>query len=89
MSNSDFGMVNEVRRSRYKVAVDVDEGRGRRKNNLVEVRQHKREESLWMKRKEGLQNNVFEREKGFENGASSLSSSGFLYEVQSPPPLSL
>lgn len=45
----------EVRRSRYKVAVDADEGRRRREDNMVEIRKNKREESLLKKRREGLQ----------------------------------
>ncbi|KAF7850356.1 hypothetical protein BT93_L5573 [Corymbia citriodora subsp. variegata] len=45
----------EVRRNRYKVAVDADEGRRRREDNLVEIRKSKREESLLKKRREGLQ----------------------------------
>ncbi|GAA0179642.1 transporter [Lithospermum erythrorhizon] len=44
----------EVRRSRYKVAVDADEGRRRREDNMVEIRKSKREESLLKKRREGL-----------------------------------
>ncbi|GAA0139587.1 transporter [Lithospermum erythrorhizon] len=45
----------EVRRNRYKVAVDVDEGRRRREDQMVEIRKSKREESLLKKRREGLQ----------------------------------
>ncbi|KAG2726973.1 hypothetical protein I3760_01G138200 [Carya illinoinensis] len=45
----------EVRRNRYKVAVDADEGRRRREDNMVEIRKNKREESLQKKRREGLQ----------------------------------
>jgi len=45
----------EVRRNKYKVAVDADEGRRRREDNLVEIRKNKREESLLKKRREGLQ----------------------------------
>ncbi|KAJ0092329.1 hypothetical protein Patl1_24946 [Pistacia atlantica] len=45
----------EVRRNRYKVAVDADEGRRRREDNMVEIRKSKREESLLKKRREGLQ----------------------------------
>ncbi|KAL6527589.1 hypothetical protein OROMI_029400 [Orobanche minor] len=45
----------DVRRSRYKVAVDADEGRRRREDNLVEIRKNKREENLLKKRREGLQ----------------------------------
>jgi len=45
----------EVRRNRYKVAVDADEGRRRREDNMVEIRKSKREESLQKKRREGLQ----------------------------------
>ncbi|KAJ0251194.1 Importin subunit alpha-2 [Hirschfeldia incana] len=45
----------EVRRNRYKVAVDAGEGRRRREDNMVEIRKTKREESLLKKRREGLQ----------------------------------
>lgn len=45
----------EVRRNRYKVAVDAEEGRRRREDNMVEIRKNKREESLLKKRREGLQ----------------------------------
>ncbi|KAK9206954.1 hypothetical protein WN943_017237 [Citrus x changshan-huyou] len=45
----------EVRRSKYKVAVDAEEGRRRREDNMVEIRKNKREESLLKKRREGLQ----------------------------------
>lgn len=45
----------ETRRNRYKVAVDADEGRRRREDNMVEIRKNKREESLLKKRREGLQ----------------------------------
>ena len=45
----------EVRRNRCKVAVDADEGRRRREDNMVEIRKSKREESLQKKRREGLQ----------------------------------
>ncbi|GLT42604.1 hypothetical protein SLA2020_165950 [Shorea laevis] len=44
----------EVRRNRYKVAVDAEEGRRRREDNMVEIRKNKREESLLKKRREGL-----------------------------------
>jgi importin subunit alpha-6/7 len=37
------------------VAVDADEGRRRRVENLVEIRKSRREESLLKKRREGLQ----------------------------------
>ncbi|KAI5658613.1 hypothetical protein M9H77_27406 [Catharanthus roseus] len=47
----------DARRSRYKVAVDAEEGRRRREDNMVEVRKNRREESLQKKRREGLQNN--------------------------------
>ncbi|CAI0467120.1 unnamed protein product [Linum tenue] len=46
---------NENRRNKYKVAVDADEGRRRREDNMVEIRKNKREESLMKKRREGLQ----------------------------------
>ncbi|GAB4841067.1 hypothetical protein Ancab_021812 [Ancistrocladus abbreviatus] len=45
----------EVRRSRYKVAVDAEEGRRRREDNMVEIRKNRREESLQKKRREGAQ----------------------------------
>ncbi|GLT32541.1 hypothetical protein SLA2020_072020 [Shorea laevis] len=45
----------EARRNRYKVAVDAEEGRRRREDNMVEIRKSKREESLQKKRREGLQ----------------------------------
>lgn len=45
----------EVRRNRYKVAVDAEEGRRRREDNLVEIRKNKREENLMKKRREGMQ----------------------------------
>ncbi|GFY90525.1 importin alpha isoform 2 [Actinidia rufa] len=47
----------EVRRNRYKVAVDAEEGRRRREDNMVEIRKSRREESLMKKRREGLQPN--------------------------------
>lgn len=47
----------EVRRGRYKVAVDAEEGRRRREDNMVEIRKSRREESLQKKRREGFQNN--------------------------------
>ncbi|GAA0174892.1 hypothetical protein LIER_41811 [Lithospermum erythrorhizon] len=55
---------SSTRRRRYKVAVDVDEGRRRRKNNLIEIQKNKRKESLWMKRREMLQINLIESKKG-------------------------
>ncbi|XP_047975371.1 importin subunit alpha-1-like isoform X1 [Salvia hispanica] len=48
----------EARRSRYKVAVDADEGRRRREDIMVEIRKTKREENLTKKRREGLQSAV-------------------------------
>ncbi|KAI3815478.1 hypothetical protein L1987_15147 [Smallanthus sonchifolius] len=44
----------EVRRNRYKVAVDAEEGRRRREDNMVEIRKNRREESLQKKRREGI-----------------------------------
>lgn len=44
----------EVRRNKYKVAVDADEGRRRREDNMVEIRKNKREENLLKKRREGM-----------------------------------
>ncbi|KVH99803.1 Armadillo, partial [Cynara cardunculus var. scolymus] len=40
----------EVRRNRYKVSVDAEEGRRRREDNMVEIRKNKREENLLKKR---------------------------------------
>ncbi|KAF8401388.1 hypothetical protein HHK36_012326 [Tetracentron sinense] len=45
----------EVRRNRYKVSVDAEEGRRRREDNMVEIRKNRREESLLKKRREGVQ----------------------------------
>ncbi|XP_047981071.1 importin subunit alpha-2-like [Salvia hispanica] len=45
----------ELRRNRYKVAVDADEGRRRREDNMVEIRKSRREENLQKKRREGIQ----------------------------------
>ena len=47
----------EVRRNWYKVAVEANEGRQQRKDNMMEIckSKSKREESLQKKRCEGLQ----------------------------------
>ncbi|WOL16442.1 importin subunit alpha-1b-like [Canna indica] len=45
----------EVRRNKYKVAVEAEEGRRRREDNMVEIRKNRREESLQKKRREGMQ----------------------------------
>ncbi|CAA0815611.1 Importin subunit alpha-1 [Striga hermonthica] len=45
----------EVRRNRFKVAVDAEEGRRRREDNMVEIRKNRREENLQKKRREGVQ----------------------------------
>nr|AHJ25927.1 importin subunit alpha-1 [Senecio scandens] len=50
----------DVRRSRYKVAVDAEEGRRRREDNMVEIRKTRREENLLKKRREGLQAQQFQ-----------------------------
>lgn len=50
---------SEIRRSKYKVAVDAEEGRRRREDHMVEIRKNKREESLLKKRCEGLQAQQF------------------------------
>ncbi|CAH9055074.1 unnamed protein product [Cuscuta europaea] len=49
----------EGRRNKYKVAVDAEEGRRRREDNMVEIRKSKREESLLKKRRDGLQGQPF------------------------------
>ncbi|MCD7470675.1 hypothetical protein HAX54_010693 [Datura stramonium] len=57
---SDSGRTQgtEVRRNfGSKVAVDAEEGRRRREDNMVEIRKNKREENLQKKRREGLQAN--------------------------------
>ncbi|KAH7655077.1 Importin subunit alpha protein [Dioscorea alata] len=45
----------DLRRNKYKVAVDAEEGRRRREENMVEIRKSRREESLQKKRREGMQ----------------------------------
>ncbi|KAL2556615.1 Importin subunit alpha-1 [Forsythia ovata] len=50
----------EVRRRRYKVAVDAEEGRRRRQGNMVDIRKNRREESLLKKRREGFQGQQFQ-----------------------------
>ncbi|XP_047321576.1 importin subunit alpha-1-like [Impatiens glandulifera] len=42
----------EIRRNRYKVAVDADEGRRRREDDMVEIRKNRREENLQKKRRD-------------------------------------
>lgn len=49
----------EVRRNRYKVAVDAEEGRRRREDNMVEIRKNKREENLQKKRREAVTGSQF------------------------------
>ncbi|KAK6161028.1 hypothetical protein DH2020_004409 [Rehmannia glutinosa] len=70
----------EVRRSRYKVAVDADEGRRRREDNMVEIRKSKREESLLKKRREGLQQQP-------QQFSASLHSSALEKKLESLPSL--
>ncbi|KAM0951169.1 putative importin-alpha, importin-beta-binding domain, armadillo-like helical [Dioscorea sansibarensis] len=48
----------DLRRNKYKVAVDAEEGRRRREENMVEIRKSRREESLQKKRREGIQPQV-------------------------------
>ncbi|XP_059652341.1 importin subunit alpha-1a-like [Cornus florida] len=48
----------EDRRNKYKVAVDAEEGRRRREDDMVEIRKNRREESLQKKRRQGLQANL-------------------------------
>ncbi|EEF43042.1 importin alpha, putative [Ricinus communis] len=68
----------EVRRNRYKVAVDADEGRRRREDNMVEIRKNKREENLQKKRREGLQAQQFP-------AAVNLTSSNMEKKLESLP----
>ncbi|CAN6468288.1 unnamed protein product [Victoria cruziana] len=49
----------EVRKKSYKVAVDADEARRKREDNMVEIRKNKREENLLKKRREGMQAQAF------------------------------
>lgn len=44
----------EVRKKGYKLAVDADEARRKREDNMVEIRKSKREESLLKKRRDGM-----------------------------------
>ncbi|GAA0153606.1 hypothetical protein LIER_11806 [Lithospermum erythrorhizon] len=46
----------EVRRNRYKVVVDANEGRPKREDQMVDIRKRKREETFLKKRRKGLQN---------------------------------
>lgn len=43
----------DVRKKNYKLAVDADDARRKREDNLVEIRKSKREENLQKKRREG------------------------------------
>ncbi|KAM1145524.1 hypothetical protein ACFX19_038166 [Malus domestica] len=49
----------EVHRNSYEVAVDADEGRRRREDNMVDIRKSKGKESLLKKRHEGFQAQQF------------------------------
>ncbi|ONK61621.1 uncharacterized protein A4U43_C08F31860 [Asparagus officinalis] len=62
----------EVRRNRYKFAVDADEGRRRREDNMVEIRKSKREENLMKKRREGMQSQAFSQVSAIEKKLESL-----------------
>ncbi|GMJ01036.1 IMPORTIN ALPHA, IMPORTIN ALPHA ISOFORM 1, importin alpha isoform 1 [Hibiscus trionum] len=44
----------EVRKNRYKVAFDAEEGRRRREDSMVKIRKNNREQNLLKKRREGL-----------------------------------
>ena len=63
----------EVRRNRYKVAVDAEEGRRRREDNMVEIRKNKREENLLKKRREGLQAQLLQQQPLSSSIANSAS----------------
>ncbi|KAK1294687.1 Importin subunit alpha-1 [Acorus calamus] len=67
----------EVRRNRYKVAVDAEEGRRRREDNMVEIRKNKRRESLLKKRREGMQ--------AIQSFSSSLQPSAVEKKLESLP----
>ncbi|GBG63399.1 hypothetical protein CBR_g38022 [Chara braunii] len=45
----------ESRRKNFKKAIDADDARRKREDNMVEIRKSKREESLLKKRREGMQ----------------------------------
>ncbi|XP_020254907.1 importin subunit alpha-2-like [Asparagus officinalis] len=66
----------EVRRNKYKVAVDAEEGRRRREDNMVEIRKSKREENLQKKRREGMAAAAFPQ---------SIPSSGVEKKLESLP----
>ncbi|GJR29605.1 importin subunit alpha-2 [Tanacetum coccineum] len=63
----------EVRRNRYKVAVDADEGRRRREDNMVEIRKNKREENLQKKRREVVAGgaNQFPLQTNFQSASAN------------------
>lgn len=63
----------EVRRNRYKVSVDADEGRRRREDNMVEIRKNKREENLQKKRREGLSASMSSATQQGQDFSSSIS----------------
>lgn len=44
----------EVRKKGFKLAIDADEARRKREDNMVEIRKSKREESLLKKRRDGM-----------------------------------
>lgn len=77
----------DVRRNRYKVAVDAEEGRRRREDTMVEIRKSRREESLQKKRREGLATQQMPSSltatPTFENEVFISSPSFFGYEYKS------
>eukprot|EP01018_Ginkgo_biloba_P025898 Gb_25500 [translate_table: standard] len=48
----------EIRKNRYKVAVDAEEARRKREDNLIEIRKNKREENLQKKRSISVSSNA-------------------------------
>ncbi|KAL0716719.1 hypothetical protein Bca4012_066041 [Brassica carinata] len=75
----------EVRRNRYKVAVDAEEGRRRREDNMVEIRKTKREESLLKKRREGLQST--QQQPQFAPSSAAAAASSVEKKLESLPSL--
>ncbi|PWZ33742.1 Importin subunit alpha-1a [Zea mays] len=77
----------EVRRNRYKVAVDAEEGRRRREDNMVEIRKSRREESLLKRRREGLQAQVPAPPSGVEKKLEATTQFRKLLSIERSPPI--
>ncbi|XP_010482208.1 PREDICTED: importin subunit alpha-5-like [Camelina sativa] len=57
----------EIRRTRYKLSVDAEEGRRRREDFLVEIRKNKREESLMKRRRDGVKDLSPDHDEPFQS----------------------